>query len=157
MDADSREILYQLVETVLQNYDILVAQYVAEKLAKALMNGGELYERIMAGAIAGAQDWYDMYSPEVYKRGYTMTKRANINISANISVSGTDISASGSVTNTSPHAVYAEGFWFYKRGKRYWRPGGDLMASVPKDLDFEVEIPSDVADELFDKALSAAL
>ena len=57
----------------------------------------------------------------------------------------------------SPNAKYAEGFWFYKRGQLYYRPGADLMQYIPENLDYDVAITQDVADDLVGAALAAVL
>ena len=157
MDEEMLAFFQRALEAADEVYMEMIAKYAAEELQDALAAGGELYEQIMAGAIAGAEAWYAMYSPTVYQRGYTMSNPGNIQISSSISVSGTSLSASCTTTNISPHANYAEGFWMYKRGKPFWRPGGDLMQSVPSSLSFTVDVPQDVADSCFDQALQSVL
>lgn len=157
MEDDFREYMEAVFAAASDMYQTLIAQYIADQLDEALSSGGSLYEVIMAGAIAGAMAWYGMYSPEVYQREYSMASESNIQISHSVQVSGPSVTGSYSVQNTSPHAGYSEGFWFYKRGRPFFRPGGDLMANVPTQLTFAVDVPQNIADSCFEQALSAVM
>lgn len=154
---DFEAYITELFDAAKELYKVMIAQYVAEQLDIALSPGGDLYEQLMIGAVSGAAAWYGMYSPEVYQRAYSMTNPANIKIDHSITVNGASVTGQYSVSNQSPKAGYAEGFWFYKRGKRFWRPGGDLMQDVPDTLDYTVTIPQDIADSYFGSALAAVM
>lgn len=110
-------------------------QRAAAALVEAMSPGGKGYEQIMRGAIAGANNWYGMYSPKVYKRGYSLTDRGNIDISiSGPTISGTTIEMSYDVRNISPHIGWTAGFMM-RNGET--RPGGDVLAMVPN----HIEIP----------------
>ena len=157
LENELQEFMDQVFEAASEIYNAMILRYVVSEADQALSPGGELYETLLAGAIAGAAEWYGMYSPEVYQREYSMTAPNNIVISHSISVNGAQVTGTFSVANISPHAGFAEGFWFYKRGKPFYRPGGDLMADVPSSLSYTVNIPQEIADAYFEQALRAVL
>lgn len=138
-------------------YNQMLAAYAAEQVSAALQPGGAIYEKLMSGAIAGALAWYGMYTPLVYQRGMTMSDPGNIVISGNAKATGSVISGTAHVANVSPHAGFSYGFDFYRRGELFHRPGGDLMQSVPKSVQFDVDVPQDVANTMFLSALKAVL
>ena len=157
MDEGFFDFVSQVFAAAVNIYNELIAQVVADQLLVALGEGGDIYEQLMSAAIASAEIWYGMYSPTVYKRGYTMSQRGNISISADISVSGTGVSVRCTTANVSPHAGFSFGFWMYKRGKAFWRPGGDLMALVPSSVNYSVNISQAEADQCFAAALGAVI
>ena len=157
MEDEFEAYLSRLFEAATELYDVMIAGYVAEQASEALGEGGALYVELQAAAVAGAMAWYGMYEPEVYQRGYTMADPGNIVVESSISVSGTTVTGSYTVINKSPHVGYSEGFYCYKRGQLFWRPGGDIMQAVPSTLSYHIDIPQDVADNYFANALSAVM
>ena len=155
--ASVRDIVGQLLDAINVIYSQNVTEYLATQFEAAISPGGEIYEQVKNDAKAGAQAWYDLYTPEVYVRGKTLTNDANINISANGTVSGTTITVEGSVDNTSPHVGFTGGFWFMKRKKRHWRKGGDIMAKVKSDYPFKPELAQSDADALYAQAIMTAI
>lgn len=163
MDANREAFLAfatSVLSTARQLFLQAIQEYLTQWLDEAFAPGGKFYERVMAGAIASAVAWYGLFTPLKYQRGYTLSARGNILInysSAAAGEGGYEALATWSVQNISPHAQFSGGWDFMRGGKLVHRPGGDLMASVPDDLTENVEIPTDLASELFDSALSAAL
>ena len=147
----------QILDAASAVYDQMLSAYAADYLAAALQPGGEIYEQLMSGAIAGALAWYGMYTPLVYQRGMTMSDPGNISISGSVQASGSSISGSAHVANMSPHAGYSYGFWMYRRGKPFFRPGGDLMQAVPSSVSINISIPQSVANTMFASAVKAVL
>ena len=125
-----------------------------DNFMEAMSPGGTLYEQIMAGAIAGGKLWYGMYKPKRYKRLGTLTDRGNIMINVGEpEIDGTNIVASVSVQNISPHAMYAEGFMMVN-GE--YRRGGDLMGMVPSSVTTHWDAPRDVLEKIVAQAAEIA-
>lgn len=153
-EEELEKYMAEIFEAARAVYMEMVEQYLQQTTVESLSKGGDLYMELQGLAIAGAAAWYGMYSPEVYQRSYSMTDPANILIESYV---GADGSIGYSVTNVSPNAKYAEGFWFYKRGQPFFRPGGDLMKFIPEELEHEVVLTQEVANDLFGAALAAVL
>lgn len=156
-DDNTVAMVEQIISNATAVYDQMVAAYAAAKISAALEPGGEIYEKLMSGAISGALAWYGMYTPLVYRRGMTMSNPGNIAISGGATSSGNTISGWFSVANVSPHAVYSFGFPMRRYGKPFFRPGGDLMQDVPGSVNLDIDIPQTDVDTMFGAALEAVL
>jgi len=128
----------------------LAVEMAKEHFIEAVSPGGKVYEKLMAGAIAGAHSWYGMYRPRVYKRGYTLSDRSNIIITASEpEATGGGLRANITVENVSPHVGYTPGFLMFN-GE--YREGGDIMALVPPEVSEPWNVPQDVIVDILERA-----
>lgn len=148
MDEDTARALVMHVQALARQMAIplIIAQ-----IQSLFERGGELYESILGDSIAAAGGWYGMYTPTVYKRGYSFTDERNIQIGAG-SITTDSFTWDGiwDVANTSEHVGYSDGF--IMRNKK-WRPGGYIVVDG-KDYEFEIDIPYELIADLWQKALA---
>lgn len=131
----------------------MIGPIAAELFARELEPGGQAYEQVMQGAIAGAKMWYGMYRPVKYQRGYTLSDRGNIAIThSDVTVAGTSLSATMDVENNSPHIGYTAGFEM-RNGK--FRPGGDVLSMVPSSVKVKIDVPAGVVTQCAIQAMQA--
>lgn len=146
------------LERVFANAEVIMRQlaipYIIAEVQKLFMKGGEIYQQILGDSLAQAGAWYGMYTPVVYRRGYTFLDEGNIAISAgDISSDGDTWSAAWHVSNQSPHAGFSEGFIM---PNRQWRPGG-FIVSTKGYYEATVEAPPDIVASLWGTAVSRAV
>lgn len=148
------------LNAILDRAESLYWQYIEPHIQQAiydiLQDGGAVYKQIEETMINSATEWYGMYTPKYYMRGYTLTDSSNIDISiSDVQVSPTSWSAVATERNLSPHFHWTKGFPM--RNGQY-RPGADILADArAMNITVDIVIPPAIKKACWQQALVEAL
>lgn len=154
MDEKALQEAWERLQSVAEGYvRQMVIPYIKEEIAKLCSPSGEIGQQVISDSVAIAADWYGMYKPTVYRRGWTLTNEKNIKVGAGeVETDGYTASATIHVANVSPHAGYSAGFAM-RNGK--FRPAGDVVARGRR-YSAHIDVPADVLSSIWMAAITKA-
>ena len=150
------EELMQILESADSIYRQLIIPYVRQAIMELCQPGGEIYTRIESTMIDSANEWYGMYTPTYYRRGYTISDPGYMDVEiSNLDVSDTGGSVELKPKNNSPHFHWTRGF---PMRNGLYRPGMDVLADADAlTFDMVIHLPQQVLDSCMVQALSTAI